>query len=180
MSYGLSKTSGLSICYLEGKDPFYKSNTDIDFKYDRTQLPVDFGVTSSDDISFNFSQGSSYILLANVYWIHITRYGSMQFSYGFYNEDTSSFIGSPGSLSLYLSNDTDPLYTRNASAMLFSNNIPSSGTNISLKFKQIIGPSNDNDLNPTLGRTKGTFEGENIFSTKPLTVKPTFTIIKNG
>ena len=180
MSYGLSKTSGLSICYLEGKDPSYTSNTDIKYKYDRTQLPVDFGVTSTDDISFNFSQGNSYILLANVYWIHLSRYGDMTFSYGFYNEDTSSFVGSPGSLSLYVSNDTDPLYSRNASLMLFNSSIPSSGTNISLRFKELIDPYDHNHFNPSLNRTKGTFEGENIFSTKPITVKPTLTIIKNG
>ena len=180
MSYGLSKTSGLSICYLEGKDPSYTSNTDIKFKYDRSQLPVDFGVTSSDDISFNFSQGCSYILLANIYWININRYGMMTFTYGFYNEDTSSFVGSPGSLSIGVSNDTDPLYSRNASLMLFNNSIPVSGTNISIRFKENIAPYDDNDFEPSLNRTKGTFEGENIFSTKPITVKPTLTIIKNG
>ena len=178
MSYGISKTSGLKAIYLEGKDPSYTSNTDIKFKYDRNQIPTGFGISSSDDITFNLSQGSSYILFANIYWIHLSRYGDMTFSFGFYDNDNSSFIGLPGGLTLYQNNDSDPQYPRNASLVVLNSNIPSSGKNISIRFKETLYPYSNNELDPSLNRTKGTFEGENIFSTKPITVMPTLTIIK--
>lgn len=181
MSYGLSKTSGLKAMYLEGKDPVatsYASPIDIKFKYDRTQIPAGFGVSSSDDISFNLPQGSSYVLFANIYWIHLTRYGDMTFSFGFYNDDSSAFIGLPGGLTLYDYRDTDPLLPRNANLVVLGSTIPVSGMNISVRVKEVLPPIDDNWLDPAVGRTQGTFEGDNIFSTRPITVKPTLTIIK--
>jgi hypothetical protein len=178
MSYGFSKTSGLKAMYLEGKDPDYTSNTDIKFKYDKTQIPAGFGVSSSDDITFNLSQGSSYVLLANIYWIHTSRYGDMMFSFGFYNDDTSSYIGTPGGVVLESNFDTDPLYPKMASLVVLGSTIPVTGTNISVRFKEVTAPLNDNWLDPSLNRTTGDFEGQNIFSTRPITVMPTLTIIK--
>lgn len=50
--------------------------------------------------------------------------------------------------------------------------------NISVRVKEVLPPIDDNWLDPAVGRTQGTFEGDNIFSTRPITVKPTLTIIK--
>lgn len=184
MSYGLTKNSGLEACYLEGKDPNIISSNPISikFKYNKSNLPVGFGVSSTDDTVFNFSQGSTYFLLASVYWIINDRSDRIHWSFGFYDEDAGAFIGTPGQVSLgYTLNYTSPQYSGNASLVLFKDDISSGGKNITIRFKEGIEPYPATSSQfPSTSDTTGTFEGQNIFQNKPMTSMPTFTILKGN
>ena len=184
MSYGLTKNSGLEACYIEGKDPNIVSSSPISvkFKYNKAQLPPGFGVTSTDDTVFNFSQGSTYFLIASVYWIINDRSERIHWSFGFYDEDNSEFIGTPGQITLgYTSTWTSPQYSHNASLVLFKDSISSGGKNITVRFKEGIEPYPATSSKfPSTSDTTGTFEGQNIFQSKPMTSMPTLTILKGN
>ena len=184
MSFGLNKTSGLKICYIDGKNPEINSNTDIKFKYDANQIPVDFGVTSSDNINFNFQSGYSYFLMASVYWVSLYRTRYTYFSFSFYNNDTSSYIGTPGAVSVAPNHSTDafsPKHSNYANLVLLNNNIQNEGINLSIRFKEINAYSSSSTYSTNYLNTSyntGLFESQNIFENKPMSVKPVLTLIR--
>ncbi len=175
MSYGFTKSSGLQAIYLIGKDPDYTSSTDIKFKYDRSSLPVDFGVTSTDDINFKLDTGSSYILMATVYAKHLSRYGDIAFNYSFYNNDTSQFVGCAGGMGLYDYRDPIPVYPRFASLLVHSSEISIGGYNLSIRLESYSDGALNQDSRSTLD-----FENDSNLSNMPMTVLPTLTILKTS
>ena len=173
MSYGFSKSSGLKAIYLIGKDPAYTSSSNIKFKYNKDEIPVDFGVSSTDDINFKLDPGSSYILMASVYAKHLSRYGDIQFNFSFYNNDTSQFVGTPGGAVLYDYRDPIPVYPKFASILVHSSEIPSSGYNLSIRLESYTDGALNQDNRSTLN-----FENDTNLPNMPMTVYPTLTILK--
>lgn len=136
MTYLTNKVSGFKTAILKSLVPNITSST-AHFKYNSSEIPVDFGVTSSDNHIFNFSQGSSYFVFASNSFDYTSR-TSKNFSFGFINTDTNVVEGTKGQCTASrVSSDgyrLYPQYTRFCALFIKENTIPNSGLNIAVRL----------------------------------------------
>lgn len=136
MTYLTNKVSGFKTAILKGMVPDVAS-TSVHFKYDSSEIPNNFGVTSSDNHIFNFSQGSSYFVFASNSFYYSSR-SSRNFSFGFKNTDNNSIIGKKGQITSGRSVSDgyrlNPQYTKFCSLHIEESQIPSGGLNIGVKL----------------------------------------------
>lgn len=116
--------SGLKTAVLNGLDSVEVSSVRY-AKFDRTEIPANFGVSSTNDRQFILDSGSSYILIGS------TSMKSGTVSFQWYNETTSNYIGFKGNLiSATKQKELNPQYRKEAVAY-----IASSGSSITVSLR---------------------------------------------
>ena len=116
--------SGLKTAVLNGQDSTLVSSVRY-AKFDQTEIPSGFGVSSTNGYQFVLDSGSSYVLIGST----SMKGGTVSFQW--YNETTSSSIGFKGNLRSGSSqNSLNPQYRKEAVA-----DIASSGSSITVSLR---------------------------------------------
>jgi hypothetical protein len=138
MTAFINKVSGFETFNIEGINATNVTSNTIDFCFDASQIPTGFGVSSSDNHTFNFSPNAYYLVMASASF-EVLDSNKRGILYSFFNKDTSTAIGKEGQNSSGASDDYFAIYayaTRFATVYIdgFDASFPSSGLNIGLSF----------------------------------------------
>lgn len=182
MTYFMNKVSGFKSAILPALDPTNITTTSVDFKYDSSSIPVDFGVSSADNHTFTFEQGSSYLIFASVTMIATGARYNLNIKFGCYDNDTSAFVGKYGQCTAYNSTDDaynlNPQYSRFASLYLKSSSIPVGGANVSVKFASTLETHDNDAFIPDTGKFRWDLETYDFPNNYLAMGYPTMTIFK--
>ena len=127
--------SGLSTAVLEGL-PSVEVNSVRYLKFDRNDIPSNFGVTSTNDYQFTLSSGSSYILIGTT----SIRRGTTNIKW--YDETNSQYVGWKGNIlagdgtgSGNYQRTLNPQYRKEAVAVILSSDLSGSNIIVSLRVE---------------------------------------------
>ena len=127
--------SGLNTAVLEGL-PAEEISSVRYIKFDRNDIPANFGVTSTNDYQFTLSQGSSYILIGTT----TIRRGLSNIRW--YDETNSQYIGWKANIragdttdSSYWQRTLNPQYRKEAVAVVLSSDFSGSDITVSLRVE---------------------------------------------
>ena len=140
MTAFINKVSGFDVFTIEGINATNVTSNTVDFCFDASQIPVGFGVSSSDNHSFNFSPNAYYFVMASGSFEelgNLSLRGAIR--YNWFNKDTSSAIGKEGQNNSFTQDDYFDIYdyaTRYSTVYIdgFDASFPSGGLNIGLSF----------------------------------------------
>ena len=125
--------SGLNIAVLEGL-PSEEVSSVRYLKFDKNDIPANFGVTSTNDYQFTLSSGSSYILIGTT----TIRRGTTNIRW--YDETNNQYIGWKANIFAGDQNITsnyqrtlNPQYRREAAAVILSTAFGGSDIVVSLR-----------------------------------------------
>ena len=127
--------SGLNTAVLEGL-PAEEISSVRYVKFDRNDIPANFGVTSTNDYQFTLSQDSSYILIGTT----TVRRGTTNLRW--YDETNNQYIGWKANIlsgdstsSSYWQRTLNPQYRKEAVAVILSSAFGGADITISLRVE---------------------------------------------
>ena len=127
--------SGLNTAVLEGL-PSEEISSIRYLKFDKNDIPSNFGVASTNDYQFTLSSGSSYILIGTT----SVRRGATNIRW--YDETNSQYIGwkanimsGDGTSSSYYQRTLNPQYRKEAVAVILSTAFSGSDITVSLRVE---------------------------------------------
>ncbi len=136
MTYIIRKIhSGLNTTILEGL-PSEEISSVRYLKFNRNDIPANFGVTSTNDYQFTLSSGSSYVLIGTT----TIRRGTTNIRW--YDETNSQYIGWKANIfsgdstaSSYYQRTLNPQYRKEAAAVILSTDFGGSDIVVSLRVE---------------------------------------------
>ena len=129
----MKKKSGVKTAMLNGLDSVTVSSVKYAV-FDASDIPANFGVTSSNDRQFVLTQGSSYILVGSP----CMKGGTISFQW--YDETNSQNIGFKGNLiSGSNQRNLNPQYRKSAVAYIPASDFGGSNITVSLRITVVSG-----------------------------------------
>jgi len=186
MTAFINKVSGFETFNIVGLNATNVTSNTVDFCFDASQIPVGFGVSSSDNHTFNFSPNAYYLVMASASWEYLSSSNTWRSAlrYNLFNKDTSTAIGKEGcNTSIGVADDYENVYeyaTRFSSMYIdgFDASFPSGGLNVGLSFSTynanpgVTWALNTSDFNFDVGNI-------NITTANQYTGKPTMMVFKS-
>ena len=153
MTAFMNKVSGFRTFNLDALDATNVTASTADFCFDASQIPIGFGVSSSDNHTFNFSQGASYLVIGAGSWQYLGSTSNRRsLLYNWVNKDTSTAIGKIGQNNWGYVGDyyyIPVYYTRYSTLYIDSSTIPVGGLNLGLSYVGVNGGAGSVTLNST-------------------------------